>query len=61
MILTVMICMHFVVVCVDVSYMGKSAIFPTDNKCLLIPAKFEGEATSPDFYFMLDGLILEKC
>ena len=42
-------------------YIPKTSNFPADNETLLIPAKYEGEATSPDFYFMLDGLVLEKC
>ena len=27
----------------------------------LFTAKYEGEATSPDFYFLIDGLEMEKC
>ncbi len=38
-------------------YQSKAQKFPDSSECLIIPAKYEGEATSPDFYFMLDGLV----
>jgi hypothetical protein len=42
-------------------YVGKSSDFPQSNKSLLIPAKYEGEAVSPDFYFLVDGIEIQKC
>jgi hypothetical protein len=42
-------------------FIGKSSQFPENNKSLVIPAKYEGEAVSPDFFFIVDGLEIEKC
>jgi hypothetical protein len=42
-------------------YICKSSDFPESNKSLIIPAKYDGEAASPDFYFIIDGMEIEKC
>lgn len=42
-------------------YQGKAGDFPSTNDNMLIPAKYEGEAVSPDFYFFIDGLAILKC
>ncbi len=42
-------------------YQSNTTRVPDSSECLIIPAKYEGESPSPDFYFMLDGMVREKC